>query len=412
MKIKKYLTALGLLGLTASTTTLAVLYTNTFKELNILKRECHDLRESLQYYKNEIKDLKFSLDYLNDYVDDLETKIDFYIEQIIQMIGEDDLDNEEILKLQKQVEELSKQVEELQELKSILENDIVKVQSELKEQAESNKIVIKELQDKLDELQKKFDAQTKDINKLEEELIFWKDNVHNLEDNIDSANRQITQLINRVTELVSQGKLKDSHIANLEHAINELQEMYDGLEESLEVATNHIIDLEKELDSLKNPEKIDISSILDDKELGSFSKNPNEEMLLGRIHTLFPELDIREIEVYRIDIDGYNGTALILVKKDSSIYINDALVSFSIDEVKKLKPLSEDLTKTSLPGVLALTNSAVLEAVTKANPRLEFWEITIQNIRNILVGGEADVVVNDNSQIYEQGSIHITFRLL
>jgi len=149
---------------------------------------------------------------------------------------------------------------------------------------------------------------------------------------------------------------------------------------------------------------VTIWDYIPDKDLGWFENTPTAKMILERMDKIWTVIDIKQVIVSNIS----NMKATITVKKDSEFY---AQGSFEVTFTHPIN-LSQDLRITSIGGILFATVDAILTQLKDSNPNINTDELTVTDIRSILLVGSATINVKPNSKYYYPGSIDISFAII
>jgi len=138
--------------------------------------------------------------------------------------------------------------------------------------------------------------------------------------------------------------------------------------------------------------------------LGWFAYKPYEDEILIRARVINPDLDLSQVTVTKID----TNTAVISVIPNSRVY-GPGMVIVSFITPIELKTV---LVNTSIGGILIPSAESILDQLAEDNPGLDTTQLTVTNIRSIILKGTATINVIPGSKVYYQASIPISFAII
>jgi len=146
----------------------------------------------------------------------------------------------------------------------------------------------------------------------------------------------------------------------------------------------------------------DLKDDLTITDLGTFELTATNDQILEKIKELNSNINLDEITLINVS----NTQATVLVKNDSNVYNQGSIdITFTIHT---LIPLKNIITVTELGTFdYALTVTNLIAKIASLNPSLITTEISL--LSSSLT--QATIMVNANSQIYEQGSVIVTFKI-
>jgi len=146
---------------------------------------------------------------------------------------------------------------------------------------------------------------------------------------------------------------------------------------------------------------IDLSSVIQNIELGEFVEQPTDEILLAKVKELNAELELSEIHI----LTNVNDQAIIAVNSGSTVYKQGSVtVTYTVH--KTILQSITDIIGTTILGLISSNSpDVILTQVKVLNPDLILSEVEVVNISN----SQATIKVKKGSTIYASGSILVTF---
>jgi hypothetical protein len=147
---------------------------------------------------------------------------------------------------------------------------------------------------------------------------------------------------------------------------------------------------------------VKISEVINQQDLKTFSKKPSEADLLTRAKSLNNNLKTDEVHV----IEMTNSQATIIVNDDSQVYEQGSIVVNYQVNIERIA-LQDDVRQTDVGSFDSYPDkNEILKRIKERNDKLRENEVHLNDTYD---RHAATLVVNDDSTVYQQGSVTITY---